>query len=216
MMGPVGQPKYKEFANDILVSGRHLLDLINDLLDCAKLQAGKMVLRFEPTAIGEVVDTAVRMVRNEAESAAVRLTCHIDPGIAPISADPIRLRQVLLNLLSNSIKFTPAQGLIAVTVRQSGESVRVAVSDTGVGMAPEDIPRALEPFTQIEESLTRKHGGTGLGLAVSKMLVESHGGSLTLDSERGVGTTVSLLLPVARGLPEAPAQDDRPPIAIAS
>jgi signal transduction histidine kinase/HAMP domain-containing protein len=200
MMGPVGQPKYKEFANDILTSGRHLLELINDVLDCAKLQSGKMALRLEPTAIGEVVDTAVRMVRNEAESAEIRLTCHVDPDIGPIAADPIRLRQVLLNLLSNSIKFTQAHGLIAVTARRSGEIIRVAVSDTGIGMATADIPKALEPFTQIEESLARKHGGTGLGLALSKMLVESHGGSLTIESTRGVGTTVSFTVPV-KGLP---------------
>jgi signal transduction histidine kinase/HAMP domain-containing protein len=195
MMGPVGQAKYKEFANDILTSGRHLLELINDVLDCAKLQSGKMALRLEPTSIGDVVDAAVRMVHNEAESAGIRLTCQIDPDIGPITADPIRLRQVLLNLLSNSIKFTPAHGLIAVTVWQSGEIVRVAVSDTGIGMASADIPKALEPFTQIEESLARKHGGTGLGLALTKMLVESHGGTLTIESTRGVGTTVSFTLP---------------------
>ena len=209
MMGPVGQPKYKEFANDILSSGRHLLEVINDLLDCAKLQSGKMALRLEPTSIGEVVDDAVRMVRNEAESAEICLTCHIEPNIGPIAADPIRLRQVLLNLLSNSIKFTHARGLIAVTVGQSDALIRVAVSDTGIGMAAADIPKALEPFTQIEESLARKHGGTGLGLALSKMLVESHGGSLTIESTRGVGTTVSFFLPV-QGARAAPKSGDQP------
>jgi signal transduction histidine kinase/HAMP domain-containing protein len=215
MMGPVGQPKYKEFANDILTSGRHLLELINDLLDCAKLQSGKMALRLEMTSIGEVVDAAVRMVRNEAESAEIRLTCHIDQDIGPINADPIRLRQVLLNLLSNSIKFTAAHGLIAVTVRQNADAIRVAVSDTGIGMAAEDIPKALEPFTQIEESLARKHGGTGLGLALSKMLVESHGGTLAIESSRGVGTTVSFVLPVASSLSHTAPKDGREPLALA-
>ncbi len=196
MMGPVGQPKYKEFAGDILTSGRHLLELINDVLDCAKLQSGKMALRLEQISIREVVDAALRMMRNGAETANIRLACTIDKDIGAIAADPIRLRQVLLNLLSNSIKFTPANGVIAVTVRRSGAFIRVAVSDTGIGMAAEDIPKALEPFTQIEESLARKHGGTGLGLALTKMLVESHGGTLTIESSRGVGTTVSFTLPV--------------------
>jgi signal transduction histidine kinase/HAMP domain-containing protein len=209
MMGPVGQPKYKEFANDILASGRHLLELINDLLDCAKLQSGKMVLRFEATSIGEVVDDAVRMARKEAEGAEICLTCHVEPNIGLVAGDPIRLRQVLLNLLSNSIKFTPARGLIAVTVGRSDAVIRVAVSDTGIGMAADDIPKALEPFTQIEESLARKHGGTGLGLALSKMLVESHGGSLTVESTRGVGTTVSFVLP-ARSALAGPKSGDRP------
>lgn len=215
MMGPVGQPKYKEFANDILTSGRHLLELINDLLDCAKLQSGKMVLRLETTSIGDVVNAAVRMVRNEADSAGIRLTCHVDADISRISADPIRLRQVLLNLLSNAIKFTPAHGLIAVTARQSADSVRVAVSDTGIGMAQEDIPKALEPFTQIEESLTRKHGGTGLGLALSKMLIESHGGILTLESMRDVGTTASFVLPITSASTDATPKADAQPLALA-
>ncbi|HEX4195730.1 MAG TPA: ATP-binding protein [Stellaceae bacterium] len=211
MMGPVGQPKYKEFANDILTSGRHLLELINDVLDCAKLQSGKMALRLEKTSVADVVEAAVRMVHNEAESAAIRLSCRIDPDIGPITADPIRLRQVLLNLLSNSIKFTPANGLIAVTARRDGAVVRVGVSDTGIGMATADIPKALEPFTQIEESLARKHGGTGLGLALTKMLVESHGGTLTIESTRGVGTTVHFTLPAS----DAVAKDGREPLALA-
>jgi two-component system, cell cycle sensor histidine kinase PleC len=125
------------------------------------------------------------------------------------------LRQVLLNLLSNSIKFTAAHGLIAVTVRQNADAIRVAVSDTGIGMAAEDIPKALEPFTQIEESLARKHGGTGLGLALSKMLVESHGGTLAIESSRGVGTTVSFVLPVASSLSHTAPKDGREPLALA-
>jgi len=215
MMGPVGTPKYKEFANDILTSGRHLLDLINDVLDCAKLQSGKMALRLETIAIGDVVEAALRMVRNEAESAEIRVSCSIEPNIGPITADPIRLRQVLLNLLSNSIKFTPARGLIAVTAASSGDSIRVAVSDTGIGMATDDIPKALEPFTQIEQSLARKHGGTGLGLALSKMLIESHGGSLTIESTRGVGTTVSFVLPASSIVADVRSRPGDEPFALA-
>jgi signal transduction histidine kinase/HAMP domain-containing protein len=217
MMGPVGQPKYKEFASDILASGRHLLELINDLLDCAKLQAGKMALRFETIAIGEVVDDAVRMMRNEAESAEICLTCQVEPGVGWVAADPVRLRQVLLNLLSNSIKFTPARGLVAVTAGRSDAHIRVAVSDTGIGMAAADIPKVLEPFAQIEQSLARKHGGTGLGLALSKMLVESHGGSLAIDSTRGVGTTVSFVLPAQDAFagPQSNPSAGDPPLALA-
>jgi two-component system cell cycle sensor histidine kinase PleC len=155
------------------------------------------------------------MVRTAADNAQIRLTCHIDPDIGPINADPIRLRQVLLNLLSNSIKFTPTHGLIAVTVRQGPDAIRVAVSDTGIGMATEDIPKALEPFTQIEESLARKHGGTGLGLALSKMLVEGHGGTLSIESTRGIGTTVSFILPTEGSVVVPKPKDGREPMALA-
>jgi two-component system, cell cycle sensor histidine kinase PleC len=215
MMGPVGQPKYKEFAFDVVSSGRHLLALINDLLDCAKLQSGKMTLHLEATSIGEIVDAATRMVREEAEKAGLRLTTHVDHDLAAISADPTRLRQVLLNLLANAIKFTPTHGLVVVTARRAGDFIRVSVSDTGIGIAPEDIPKALEPFSQIDATLARQHGGTGLGLALSKMLIESHGGTLTVESELGVGTTVSFFLPADPAIGAVTTAAGAAPLALA-
>ncbi len=197
VMGPIGQPKYKEFAGDIVSSGRHLLEIINDILDSVKLQSGKMTLHLQPTSIGEILDAALRIVREQAESAGIKLVCSIEPGISLVNGDTVRLRQVVLNLISNAIKFTPRGGLIAVTAQRSRDDVRVAVSDTGIGIDAVDIPKALEPFSQVDNSLSRKYGGTGLGLPLSKLYVEGHGGTLSIESVRGHGTTVSFTVPVA-------------------
>jgi signal transduction histidine kinase/HAMP domain-containing protein len=214
VLGPIGQPKYKEFAGDIVSSGRHLLDIINDILDSVKLQSGKMTLHLQPTAIGAIVESAIRIVREQAESAAIKLVCSIEPNIPLVNADELRLRQVVLNLISNAIKFTSKGGLIAVTAQRSGGDVRVAVSDTGIGMAPEDIPKALEPFSQVDNSLSRKYGGTGLGLPLSKLYVEGHGGTLSIESARGHGTTVSFALPAATSV-SVPTEVLVAPLALA-
>ena len=214
VLGPVGQPKYKEFAGDIVSSGRHLLDIINDILDSVKLQSGKMTLHLQPTRIGEIVDAAMRIVREQAEAANVKLVCSIEPGIALVNGDAIRLRQVILNLISNAIKFTPKGGMIAVTTQQIDNDVRVAVSDTGIGIAAEDIPKALEPFSQVDNSLSRKYGGTGLGLPLSKLYVEGHGGTLSIESVRGHGTTVFFTLPAATSVSQ-PTEVLVAPLALA-
>jgi signal transduction histidine kinase/HAMP domain-containing protein len=214
VLGPIGQPKYKEFAGDIVSSGRHLLDIINDILDSVKLQSGKMTLHLQPTAIGEIVEAAIRIVREQAESAQIKLITNIEPNIALVNGDTIRLRQVVLNLISNAIKFTPKGGLIAVTAQQIDNDVRVAVSDTGIGIAAEDIPKALEPFNQVDNSLSRKYGGTGLGLPLSKLYVEGHGGTLTIESVHGHGTTVSFSLPAATDISE-PTEVLVAPLALA-
>jgi len=195
LFGPMGQPKYKDYINDILRSGRHLLDVINDILDIAKLQSGKAELNRRPTAIGDVVDDAMRIVGAQAKAAGIELTRSIDPDIPVIEGDSTRLRQLLLNLLSNAVKFTPAGGKIAVAAARCDEGVRIAVSDTGIGMAAKDIPKALEPFSQIDSSMTRKYGGTGLGLPLSKLFAELHGGRLSIESAPGQGTTVTVVLP---------------------
>jgi two-component system cell cycle sensor histidine kinase PleC len=197
VMGPIGTPKYKEFAADIVSSGRHLLEIINDILDSVKLQSGKMTLHLQPTSIDEILSSATRIVREQAESSGIKLVSSIEPGIALVNGDTVRLRQVVLNLVSNAIKFTPRGGLIAVTAQQSEGHVRIAVSDTGIGIAAEDIPKALEPFSQVDNSLSRKYGGTGLGLPLSKLYVEGHGGTLSIESVRGHGTTVSFTVPIA-------------------
>ena len=214
VLGPIGQPKYKEFAGDIVSSGRHLLDIINDILDSVKLQSGKMTLHLQPIAIETIVESAIRIVREQAESAAIKLVCSIEPKIPLVNADELRLRQVVLNLISNAIKFTSKGGLIAITAQRSGSDVRVAVSDTGIGMAPEDIPKALEPFSQVDNSITRKYGGTGLGLPLSKLYVEGHGGRLSIESTRGHGTTVSFTLPAATSV-SAPTEVLVAPLALA-
>jgi signal transduction histidine kinase len=197
MFGPIGTPRYKVFAGDILRSGRHLLEVINDILDIAKLQSGKTELTLRPVSLAGIIDDSVRIIREQAESAGIALTVRIENELPLVDGDATRLRQVLLNLLSNAIKFTPAGGRVLVTADRGDEAVLLAVSDTGIGMAPEDIPKALEPFGQIESSTTRKYGGTGLGLPISKMFAEQHGGRLQIESTPGRGTTVTVQLPIS-------------------
>ena len=193
--GPLGQPKYREFADDILHSGRHLLEVINDMLDIAKLQSGTTELRLQQVPSRSIVDSAVRIVRKRAEEAGVTLEVSVPPDLPVIEADHLRMRQVLLNLLSNAIKFTPAGGLVSVAVEHRQNGLAMTVRDTGIGMAPEDIPRALQPFVQVDTSLARRHGGTGLGLPLAKLFVDLHGGQFTIRSAVGKGTEVTVVLP---------------------
>src|SRR5260221_549370 len=197
MLGPVGQPKYKHFAADVVKSGRHLLELINDILDTAKLEAGKTTIHLEPTSMHDIVNDSMRMVKDQATTGGVEMTSSIEEGIPLIDADATRLRQILLNLLSKAVKFTPTGGKITVTVSCRAHNVCIAVSDTGIGMDASDIPKALEPFGQIDSSISRKYQGTGLGLPLCKLLAELHGGDLSIESALGRGTTVTVVLPMA-------------------
>ena len=196
MFGP--QPaRYREYATLIRRSGEHLLTIINDILDIAKLQSGTTELRLEISALAPIVDEAVRLVAPRAESARLTLAQDIAPGLPPVRVDLTRIRQVLLNLLSNAIKFTPAGGTVTITARPCAGAVEIAVCDTGIGMAEADIPKALEPFGQISNAMTRAHEGTGLGLPLSKSLIELHGGQFAITSTPGRGTIVTITLPTA-------------------
>jgi signal transduction histidine kinase/HAMP domain-containing protein len=197
LFGPLGHAKYEEYVNDILRSGRHLLDVINDILDIAKLQSGKAEINRRATQVGQVLEDSLRMIGAQVKAGGIELGCAIEPDLPVIEADATRLRQLFLNLLSNAVKFTPAGGRISVTAAVRADGIRIAVSDTGIGMAAKDIPKALEPFSQIDSSITRKYGGTGLGLPLSKLFAELHGGRLAIDSVQGRGTTVIVTLPVA-------------------
>ena len=204
MYGPLGDPRYKGYAQDILSSGQHLLALINDILDMSKIEAGKMYLRFEPLALGEVAEDALRLVRNRAEAAGLAL--RLDFGDLPeVEADYRALKQVLLNLLSNALKFTPRGGVITVRAELRddplGQRVRISVQDTGIGIPPEDLARLARPFEQIEGQHTKTQQGTGLGLALTKALVEMHGGLLDLRSAPGQGTVASFAVPVRQSSP---------------
>jgi two-component system cell cycle sensor histidine kinase PleC len=199
MFGALGDKRYKEYAQDILNSGQHLLALINDILDMSKIEAGKMSLKFEPMSLEEVAEDAVRLVRNRAESTG--LTLNLDfPRLPDVEADYRAIKQVMLNLLSNAIKFTPRGG--SVTVRAEarrdplGERIRVSVQDTGIGIAADDLARLARPFEQIETQHAKTQQGTGLGLALTKSLVEMHGGALEMQSTPGEGTTVSFSVPI--------------------
>jgi two-component system cell cycle sensor histidine kinase PleC len=196
MFGPLGDPRYKGYAADIHGSGQHLLSLINDILDMAKIEAGKLTLHYEPLALDALCADAVRLMRGKAQEA--RLTLTLDcPETLHIEADQRGLKQVLLNLISNAVKFTPEGGAVAVTVApRDAETVRVSVADTGIGIAAEDLQRLARPFEQVEGQHSKSTQGTGLGLALTKSLVELHGGRLTIDSEPGRGTVVWFDLPM--------------------
>jgi two-component system cell cycle sensor histidine kinase PleC len=213
MFGPLGDKRYAGYAADILTSGQHLLALINDILDMSKIEAGKLALHLETVDVAEMADEAARLMRNRAETAGLALTVSTPADLPTIRADARALKQVLLNLLSNAIKFTPQGG--RVTVRAvalddpSGGRLRLAVSDSGIGIATEDIGRLGRPFEQVETQHSKTQQGTGLGLALSRALVEMHGGTLEIVSQSGAGTTVTVVLPIhATERVEAPARLD--------
>lgn len=203
MFGPLGDERYRGYAADILKSGQHLLSLINDVLDMAKIEAGKMTVHYEPVSLKEVCDDAARLMRGKAEEAGLKLMVQAN-DVPEIEADHRGLRQVMLNLISNAVKFTPEGGAIIVAVvRHGADRVKVAVADTGIGIAEEDIGRLAKPFEQVEGQHSKTTQGTGLGLALTKSLIELHQGTMTIESRSGQGTTVSFDLPIKRpGTPE--------------
>lgn len=195
-LGPIGQPKYREYLADIHESGTHLLSLINTILDLAKADCGKLTLNEERFAVSEIIATALHLVEVQAIKGKVRLTSSGSTQLGEIYADRTKLVQVLVNILSNAVKFTPAGGEVRVETHLAHDGdLAVRIVDSGIGIHPEDIRRALEPFTQLENSSNRKHPGTGLGLPLSVALVELHGGQLLLESAVGVGTTVTITFP---------------------
>ncbi len=200
LYGPVGAPQYTQYVRDIHDSGRHLLSLINDILDFSKAEAGKLKLNDGVVTVAAVVGRARRFIDAMARQGGVALVEDIPGDLPRLSADERRVAQMLINLLSNAIKFTPGGG---VTVRARHEvdgGLSLAVEDTGAGMRAEDIASALEPFVQLEEPLTRRHQGTGLGLPFTRSLIELHGGRLELASAPGLGTIAKLLFPAERVL----------------
>ena len=189
--------KVVDYAGDIYEAGRYLLALLNDVLDLSKAEAGKMELQIGPVSVGDIVDRALRMIRERATQRQIALTAEIEPGLPMLEADERKLMQILLNLLSNAVKFTPEGGRVTVTAGCEGdERLAITVIDTGIGIAPENIEKALTAFGQVNNLMTRDQAGTGLGLPLAKRLAELHGGSLELQSKVGAGTTVTLRFPV--------------------
>ena len=205
LYGPHADQRYKGYAQDILTSGQHLLDMINDILDMAKIEAGKMTISPQKIDPVDPVDAAVRMIKRRAEDKGIALELKHDPEIPDIEADPRAIRQMVLNLVSNAIKFTDAGGTITVQMQMRRDELRVAVIDTGVGIPAEDLPRLAKPFEQVSETKDRNTQGTGLGLALTKSFAEMHGGRMMIASEFGKGTTVSFFLPI-----EAAKQEELP------
>jgi two-component system cell cycle sensor histidine kinase PleC len=197
MFGPLGHPRYQEYANDILGSGQHLLSLINDILDMSKIEAGKLSLRFEPVVIDEVVEDTLRLIRQKAERAGLKVRVHL-PQLPEITADFRALKQILLNLLTNAVKFTPTGGTLTISAIATETNVHISVADTGIGIARKDIERLARPFEQIENQFSKTREGTGLGLALTKSLIEMHNGRFEVDSVLGEGTTCTVVLPIVQ------------------
>ena len=196
--GPLGNARYREYARDIHSSGAHLLKLINDILDISRITAGQVSLSDDDINVLALLDDTVRMTLEQARKAGVQIDCQVSPRLPCLRADRRRIQQVLINLLSNAIKFTPAGGNIVVSASANESGMTISVKDTGIGMSREDIPKAFERFRQIENSLSRKYEGAGLGLPLARDLIELHGGCLTLESEQGEGTTVVISFPASR------------------
>ncbi|HEX9461787.1 MAG TPA: ATP-binding protein [Alphaproteobacteria bacterium] len=189
--------KITEYVGDIHSSGTHLLTLINDVLDLSKAEAGKMELYRAPMDVTEIVDRCVRMVRERAVRQNVQLMSEIVPGLPELWADERKVMQILLNVLSNAVKFTPENGRVTMSAFKSSDWLVIRIADTGVGIAAENIAKVLSPFGQVDNLFTRQHAGTGLGLPLAKRLAELHGAVFDLTSEVGVGTVVTIRFPVA-------------------
>jgi PAS domain S-box-containing protein len=204
-LGPIGNVEYQKYAKYIKEAGVHLLALINDLLDISKIEAGSIELTDDAINVADLLRYCVAMIRERADAEDVRIFVDIDEELLPLlRADETRVRQIVLNLMSNAVKFTPAGG--TVTIRAWYHIDRgfvLQVADTGIGIAPENIPKALTRFEQVESTLDRTYEGTGLGLPLTKSLIEQHGGSLDLHSELGIGTVVTVSLPTDRALQSA-------------
>ncbi|MGF7206902.1 PAS domain S-box-containing protein [Skermanella aerolata] len=203
--GPDGLPMYTEYARDIRDSGRHLLTVINDILDYSRIDAAKTELSDDINDIGDVISASIRVVINRAESAGVQLRQSIHEGLPPVVADTLKLKQILLNVLSNAVKFTESGGSVMVSAGLAADGgVDIQVEDTGIGMSEDELALAFQPFAQVESTLNRKYEGTGLGLPITKSLTELHGGSLVIKSAPGVGTSVTVHLPSSRVFRQSP------------
>jgi two-component system cell cycle sensor histidine kinase PleC len=195
MFGPLGADKYQEYCSDIRGSGQYLLEVINDVLDMAKIEAGRMRLEPEHIALDPLLGEAMRVVSGRAEEKQVTLASEIAPGLT-LDADRRALKQIALNLLSNAVKFTPEAGRVVMRGKAVKDCLLLGFADTGIGIAHDALTRLGRPFEQVEGQLTKSHHGSGLGLAIAKSLVELHGGRMRIRSRLGKGTVVLVWLPV--------------------
>jgi two-component system cell cycle sensor histidine kinase PleC len=194
MFGEIGSPKYLEYARDIHKSGQFLLDVISDILDMSKIEAGRLQLDVSRIALPTLVEDVLRLIATRANEGKVAVVSEL-PAELDIAADKRALKQIMINLLANAVKFTPENGQVTIKVERRGVQAAIVISDTGIGIPPKDIEKLGRPFEQVENQFTKTKGGSGLGLAISRSLVELHGGVLTIESELGRGTTVTVLLP---------------------
>lgn len=200
LFGPLGDQKYLEYANDINESGIHLLEIINDILDLSKAEAGKLTLNFEDIHVAKAIQKCVSLLSDRATKANVTIHTDVPKHLPLLEADRLRFVQIVLNILSNAVKFTSEAGHVYVSVETKGAGGAVTdfvvtIRDTGIGMSPEDLDKAFQSFGQVDSGLNRKYEGTGLGLPLTQKLLELHNGSIKIESELGKGTTVYLTFP---------------------
>jgi two-component system, cell cycle sensor histidine kinase PleC len=194
MFGTLGSDKYQEYCHDILTSGHYLLEVINDILDMSKIEAGRMKLYMEPLDLSKTLAESLRVVSGRADDKKLELDADIE-GAIPVVADRRAIKQIIVNLLSNAVKFTPDGGKVIVRSRLLNDSIVLTIADTGIGIAPHSLRRLGMPFEQVESQLTKTYHGSGLGLAIARSLTNLHGGSMRLRSKLGAGTVVCVSLP---------------------
>ena len=198
-LGPLKNPRYLEYSSDIHSSGLHLLSIINDVLDMSKIEAGKLDIHEEEIDVSQLLTGSVRMVRERARKREIELVCHVEDPYLAVFGDERAMKQCLLNLLSNAVKFSKIGGSVIAEAHVDKENRTViTITDDGIGMTPQEQERALQPFGQAHSSTTRTYGGTGLGLPITQGLVEAHGGTMSIVSKPGEGTSVSVILPAER------------------
>ena len=199
MFGPIGSDRYVAYVEDIHSSGTHLMGVLNSILDLTKAEAGKLMLEEEDIDLPDIFETCMRMFNERAEEEEVELNVAL-PTVAPqLRADPRMLSQVLINLVSNALKFTESGGVITLSAAPNADGgCSITVRDTGMGIAEQDLPKVMEPFVQVDSDLNRRYEGTGLGLPLVNKIMELHDGRLEIESEIGLGTTVTARFPASR------------------
>ena len=195
MFGAIGDARYAEYVKDIHQSGNYLLGVINDILDMSKIEAGRFSLDLEPVDLCPLITEAVRVVAVSAQDKKIDLVTQINDCMA-VNADRRAIKQILLNLLSNAVKFTGEKGRITVRARKAGGALALTIEDTGCGIPRKALRKLGQPFEQVQNQMTKSHTGSGLGLAISRSLTELHGGALKIRSREGVGTIVSVRIPM--------------------
>ena len=187
-----------QYTGYIKQAAEHLLELINGILDVSKIQAGKLAVEREPVQLGPILASCLLIVEAKAREKQISVEHTLDEDLPPLMADPLRLKQILINLLGNAVKFTPETGRLRIAATVASETTAlVTVEDTGIGMSPQEIETALRPFGQIDSGFNKRHEGTGLGLPIAYALAKLHGGELRISSEKGAGTRISVTLPLA-------------------
>jgi signal transduction histidine kinase len=207
VLGSLGNDQYRTYVADIHASGEHLLQIINDILDLSKAEAGKIELFEDVFDLRDIMRSVDQLTAGRIHAAELTQATEIPDDLPPLRGDERKTKQVLLNLITNAVKFTPARGSITVSARwDAQQGVAITVADTGIGIPEADLDRVLQPFEQVESSLARQHQGTGLGLPLVKAIMEQHGGRVELSSELGVGTRVTVIFPPERALTQCPIE----------